>query len=100
MKVKRNSTFSSEIQQQQQNTTAMAIGNAAQVRKTVRKIFGSKDCNLAKTKKNPDGLLLSQFPEFPQRSGHFHNLLSAEWAKGSAWSQMCLFPTDQKRDPK
>lgn len=31
MEIKRNSTFFSEIQQQQQNTTAMAMENAASI---------------------------------------------------------------------
>lgn len=57
MEVKRNSTFSSEIQQQQQNMAAMAMENAGSIQpvpdgvwKTVRGTLGSKDCNLAKKK--------------------------------------------------
>lgn len=70
MEVKRNSTFSSKNQQQQQSMTAMIMENAESVQpaaagvwKTVKRTLGSKDCNLAK--KEVDGLLLSQLPEFP-----------------------------------
>lgn len=63
MEVKRNSTFSSEIQQQHQNTNAMAMGNAVSCKyptsgslsmKKVRRTLGSKDCNLAKKRRLMD----------------------------------------------
>lgn len=63
MEVKRNSTFSSEIQQQHQNTNAMAMGNAVNCKyptsgslsmKKVRRTLGSKDCNLAKKRRLMD----------------------------------------------